>query len=79
MGRKVGYAVVGLGIGKAHVDAAAASENANLIAVCDLVQEKMDKIVAKYPGGLIRLLGTIKYGVKALFAKRRLYKYGPEE
>lgn len=36
-------------------------------------------IVAKYPGGLIRLLGTIKYGVKALFAKRRLYKYGPEE
>ena len=50
MGRKVGYAVVGLGIGKAHVDAAAASENANLIAVCDLVQEKMDKIVAKYPG-----------------------------
>ncbi|MDD6160414.1 MAG: branched-chain amino acid ABC transporter permease [Oscillospiraceae bacterium] len=35
-------------------------------------------IIAKYPGGLIRLLGSIKYGVKALFAKRRVYKYGPE-
>lgn len=36
-------------------------------------------IIAKYPGGLIRLLGAIKYGVKGLFAKRRLHKYGPEE
>lgn len=50
MERKVGYAVVGLGIGKAHADAAAACERANLVAVCDLVQEKMDKIVEKYPG-----------------------------
>ena len=50
MERKIGYAVVGLGIGKAHVDAAAACEKANLVAVCDLVQEKMDKIVEKYPG-----------------------------
>lgn len=50
MERKVGYAVVGLGIGKAHADAAAACENARLVAVCDLVQAKMDKIVEKYPG-----------------------------
>ena len=50
MERKVGYAVVGLGIGKAHADAAAASQHARLVAVCDLIQEKMDKIVQKYPG-----------------------------
>ena len=36
-------------------------------------------IIAKYPGGLIRLLGAVKYGIKGLFAKGRLYKYGPEE
>ena len=36
-------------------------------------------IIAKYPGGLIRLLGAIKNGVSTLFAKRRLYKYGPEK
>lgn len=36
-------------------------------------------IIAKYPGGLVRLLGEIKNGVKQLFAKGRLYKYGPEK
>lgn len=50
MDRKLGYAVVGLGIGMAHVDAAAASENAELIAVCDLIQEKLDRVAARYPG-----------------------------
>jgi len=49
MKRKVGYAVVGLGVGMRHADAAAKSENANLIAVCDLKQEKLDKIKEKYP------------------------------
>ena len=49
-GRKIGYAVAGLGIGKAHADAAAVSENARLVAVCDLIEEKMDAIVKKYPG-----------------------------
>ncbi len=49
MERKVGYAVVGLGVGMRHADAAAKSENANLIAVCDLKQEKLDKIKEKYP------------------------------
>jgi len=47
---KIGYAVVGLGVGKAHVDAAAASKKCELVAVCDLIQEKMDKVVARYPG-----------------------------
>ena len=36
-------------------------------------------IIAKYPGGLVRLLGAVKNSVKQLFAKGRLYKYGPEE
>lgn len=36
-------------------------------------------IIAKYPGGLVRLLGEVKNGVKKLFAKGRMYKYGPEE
>lgn len=49
---KIGYAVVGLGIGKAHVDAAAAYDRCDLIAVCDLIQEKMDKVVGRYPGTL---------------------------
>lgn len=36
-------------------------------------------IIAKYPGGLIRFLGAVKSKVRELFAKRRVYKYGPEE
>ncbi len=52
---KIGYAVVGLGIGKAHVDAAAASEKCELVAVCDLIQAKLDKIVERYPGTLTYL------------------------
>lgn len=47
---KIGYAVAGLGVGKAHVDAAAAYDKCTLVAVCDLIQEKMDKVVGKYPG-----------------------------
>ena len=50
MERTVGYAVVGLGIGCAHVDAAAACPRARLVAVCDLIQEKMHRIAEKYPG-----------------------------
>ncbi len=55
MERKVGYAVVGLGVGARHADAAANSKNANLIAVCDLKQEKLDKIREKYPETLTYL------------------------
>ncbi len=46
---KAGYAVVGLGIGRAHMDAAAASERAELIAVCDLIEKKLDAAKKKYP------------------------------
>lgn len=47
---KVGYAVVGLGVGKSHAKAAFNSKNADLIAVCDLIQEKLDKAKEDYPG-----------------------------
>lgn len=47
---KIGYAVAGLGVGKAHVDAAAAYDRCELVAVCDLIQEKLDKVAERYPG-----------------------------
>ena len=50
MSKKIGYAVVGLGIGMAHVDAALSSDKANLIAVCDLIQAKLDKVTSKNAG-----------------------------
>ncbi len=43
MSKKVGYAVVGLGVGMNHARAAFKSENADLIAVCDLNKERLDK------------------------------------
>ena len=46
---KIGYAVAGLGIGRAHMDAAAASERAELVAVCDLVESKLEAAKRKYP------------------------------
>ncbi len=49
LSKKAGYAVVGLGVGKRHAEAAAESANANLIAVCDLIQEKLDAEKEKYP------------------------------
>ena len=46
---KIGYAVVGLGIGRAHMDAAAQSERAELVAVCDLIESKLEAAKKKYP------------------------------
>ncbi len=50
MSRIIGCAVVGLGIGQAHADGIAQSDGGRLVAVCDLLQEKLDKMAAKYPG-----------------------------
>jgi predicted dehydrogenase len=50
MSKIIGCAVVGLGIGQAHADGIAAAEGGRLVAVCDLLQEKLDKMTAKYPG-----------------------------
>ena len=52
MGKKIGYAVVGLGVGTAHCDAAYKSQNANLVAVCDLIESKLEKAKSKYEGVL---------------------------
>ena len=46
---KIGYAVAGLGVGMTHVESATASEKAELVAVCDLVEAKMKKVTDKYP------------------------------
>lgn len=48
LSKKIGYAVVGLGVGRHHADAAFESENADLIAVCDLIDEKLEKAKEKY-------------------------------
>ena len=50
MNRKIRYAVCGLGVGKGHCDAAIASAKADLVAVCDLIPAKMEKIAEKCPG-----------------------------
>lgn len=50
MDKKIGYAVVGLGVGKAHCDAVMDSDKAELVAVCDRIPEKMDGIAKKRPG-----------------------------
>lgn len=48
--RKIGYAVLGLGIGMAHADAAYQSENADLVAVCDIDHNRLKRAVRKYAG-----------------------------
>lgn len=48
MNKKPGYAVVGLGVGKNHAKAAFESENTDLIAVCDLIPEKLAKAKEDY-------------------------------
>ena len=47
--KKLGYAVLGLGIGMAHAEGAALSENADLVAVCDLDRARLDKLHTIYP------------------------------
>jgi len=47
--RKLGYAVLGLGVGISHVNAALNAENAELLAVCDLIPEKLAQLKDKHP------------------------------
>ncbi len=55
MSKKIGYAVVGLGVGRNHAKCAFNSQNADLIAVCDLIQEKMDAVKEYAPDVLTYL------------------------
>jgi predicted dehydrogenase len=47
--KKLGYAVLGLGIGMAHCEGAALSEHADLVAVCDIDRTRLDKVHGIYP------------------------------
>ncbi|MGN1048211.1 MAG: Gfo/Idh/MocA family protein [Eubacteriales bacterium] len=47
--KKIGYAVLGLGIGMAHCEAAEASENAELVAACDIDTARLEKFHKMYP------------------------------
>jgi Predicted dehydrogenases and related proteins len=49
MSDKIGYAVVGLGIGRAHVDGVLSSERGKLVAVCDIDEKKLGKFKTEYP------------------------------
>lgn len=42
--KKIGYAVLGLSIGMAHVEAARESANADLVAVCDIDEKRLAKV-----------------------------------
>ena len=44
--KKIGYAVLGLGIGMAHVSAVRESNYADLVAVCDINEKRLAKVAA---------------------------------
>ena len=50
MEKTVGYAVVGLGVGKAHVRGAVEAQGCKLVALCDLQQAQLDNALEKIPG-----------------------------
>ena len=50
MEKTVGYAVVGLGVGRNHVKAAAKAEGGKLVAICDLREERLQTQAELYPG-----------------------------
>ena len=47
---KIGYAVLGLGVGMAHAEAAFRSERADLVAVCDTDEKRLSAALDTYPG-----------------------------
>ncbi len=47
---KIGFAVLGLGIGMAHSEAISTSEYAYLVAACDIDEGRREKFKKKYPG-----------------------------
>lgn len=49
MEKTIGYAVVGLGVGNAHVNGALEAKGAKLVAICDLREDRLAKQAAKCP------------------------------
>lgn len=47
--KRVGFAVLGLGIGMAHAEAISTSEQAYLVCGCDIDEKRLAKFAAKYP------------------------------
>ncbi|MBE6703310.1 MAG: Gfo/Idh/MocA family oxidoreductase [Ruminococcaceae bacterium] len=64
--KKIGYAVLGLGIGKAHAEAVAKSENACLVALCDKDEALLQKMAVLYPQA------TLYTDAEELFADPRV-------
>ncbi|MCL2301050.1 MAG: Gfo/Idh/MocA family oxidoreductase [Firmicutes bacterium] len=50
MEKLVGYAVVGLGVGKAHVRGAIAAQGCKLVAICDIRPEQLENAQKTIPG-----------------------------
>ena len=50
MEKLVGYAVVGLGVGKAHVRGAIAAQGCKLVALCDIRPEQLENARENIPG-----------------------------
>lgn len=74
--RKLGYAVLGLGIGMAHAAGAAESANAELVAACDLDEARLTKFGALYPDAVrytdADALSPIGRSTSSAFACHRL-------
>ncbi len=51
--KKIGYAVLGLGIGMAHVQGVLESENAQLVAVCDIDEARLGKAAKIAPNATL--------------------------
>ena len=47
--KKLGYAVAGLGIGRAHMEAASMSPRAGLVAYCDIREDRLADAKRRYP------------------------------
>ena len=47
--KKVGFAVLGLGIGMAHAEAISTSDVAYLVCGCDIDSKRLEKFSQKYP------------------------------
>src|SRR2546428_13462896 len=50
MSDELRFAVVGLGMGRHHCHDMQDAEGARLVAVCDLVPERIQRVVSEYPG-----------------------------
>jgi predicted dehydrogenase len=64
--QKIGVGVIGLGIGKLHVQGYSQSPNAEIVAVCDLIEDRARKVADQYG------VATICTDYKKLLAMRSI-------